>query len=175
MLSVIIPHYPFNEEIDEILKNCVDSIDFDELIIVVNKKEGFAKAVNRGLRIAHGDHLLVLNNDTVLEKGKLKDLCQDYVTSPTINGRIQKFWGSCFCIPRWVYEKIGGLDERFKIGYYEDEDYIKRLEENNIKMRCMLGVDLSHRGGTTIKPFGHMIIINKKKFDKKWGYDRIPS
>lgn len=169
MLSVIIPHYPYNDGINETLQRCVDSIDFDELILVVNNKDGFAKSVNRGLKLAHGDHLLVLNNDTVLRKGKLKNLCKDYVTSPRINGKKQNFNGACFCLPRDVYEIIGDLDERFEIGFYEDDDYLKRLEASDIEVGCISEVDLDHEGGATIKPFESISKINKKKFEEKWG------
>lgn len=171
-ISVIIPHYPFNEGINETLRKCIKSLSgYDELIVVVNQGEGFAKAVNRGLSLAKGDYLMVVNNDIEWVRGNLKELCiPNVVTSPTVNGGLQQFWGCFFCVPRTVYEKIGGLDEQFGIGFYEDDDYIKRLEQAGIEMMGVGSCDLRNKGGETMKQFDTVSLMkeNKAKFDAKW-------
>lgn len=170
-ISVVIPHYPFNEEIDNTLKRCVASLSgYDELIIVVNNGTGFAKAVNQGLKLAKGDYIMVVNNDVEWKSGNLKDLCvESTVTSPKVNNAEQPFWGSFFCIPRSVYESIGGLDEQFGIGYYEDEDYAKRLEQAGIPMQS-IDCNIWTLGGKTMQQFDRDSILadNKIKFDTKW-------
>jgi len=99
----------------DMLKSTVASFTgADEVIIVSNWKEGYAKPINKGLAIAKGDFLIVMNDDLVWDGGSLKRLCDESaVVSPIVNGKSQAFWGCAFCMPRWVYEKTGGLDERY--------------------------------------------------------------
>lgn len=171
-ISVIIPHFPFSDGINDTLKKCVLSLSgYDELVLVVNEGTGFAKAVNQGLRLAKGDFLMVVNNDTEWVSGDLKDLCvPGVVTSPRLNGRNQSFWGCFFVVPREVYERIGGLDEQFGTGFYEDDDYIKRLDEAGIVMQS-IPCDIISKGSQTMSQFDipELMKANKAKFEKKWG------
>ena len=177
MISLVIPHYPFDEEINKTLKKCVDSVlGYDELILVVNDKIGFGKAVNQGLRIAKGDFICVMNNDVVMNKGSLKDLADPIrVTSPSVNDVRQPFWGCCFMIPRWVYDKVGGFDEQFEMGYFEDEDYIMKLKEAGIEMSCRANINIVTQGGATMYHLPDRAEIyarNQRKFEEKWGVSR---
>lgn len=171
--SVIIPHWPWGEEIQEKLRQCVQSLSgADEVLIVVNDKIGFAKAVNQGLRSATGDYLIVLNNDTIVS-GDLHDLCiEGTVTSPLVNGMEKSFWGACFCIPREVYEKVGGLDEDFKVGYFEDDAYIITLERAGVPMGGVRTVNISTQGGATMQTLedrDEIFKTNQEIFRKKYG------
>lgn len=170
-LSVVIPHMPYSQEIEEKLSACVASLSgYNELILVVNDGIGYARAVNKGLRLAKGDHILVCNNDLVIE-GDIRELCSpDAVTSPLVNNTPQDFHGCCYCLPRWVYERVGELDEQFEVGYFEDDDYRKRLEQAGISTRLVRTVKVTHAGGSTIKTFGEQKVFeaNKKRFNDKW-------
>jgi GT2 family glycosyltransferase len=172
MISVVIPHWPFDETIDAKLKACVESMEgHGELILVVNEGTGFAKAVNQGLRLAKGDFIVVMNNDMVWTAGSVRELCDpEAVTSPKVNDREQSFWGCCFCLPRWVYEKIGGLDEQFGTGFYEDDDYIMRLKQAPIPTRCVTSCNIEGEGGATMKRFDVPALMKKNKalYDEKW-------
>lgn len=171
-ISVIIPHWSFSKEIDDTLKKCVDSLSgYDELIIVGNEGTGFAKAVNQGLRLAKGDYLMVVNNDIEWVSGTLGSMCYPgIVTSPKVNGHAQPFWGCFFCVPRNVYEEIGGLDEQFGTGFYEDDDYIKRLEQAGILMLAVPTCEIKTEGSKTMSRFNkdELMKVNKAKFDAKW-------
>lgn len=47
----------------------------NEIILIENDQNlGFAKAVNQGVRIATGEHLLLLNTDTEVKKGAISKL-----------------------------------------------------------------------------------------------------
>ncbi len=98
--SVIIPCYFLTQELIDMTKNCIESLEYDkpdELIIVddgspmyVDKFEvpegiayqhikmpenkGFAWAVNEGLKAANGSILVILNNDTVCTPNWLTEL-----------------------------------------------------------------------------------------------------
>ena len=171
-ISVIIPHYPFDEDINRTLKKCVGSLSgYHELIVVVNSGTGFAKAVNQGLSLATGDYLMVVNNDIEWKRGTLIELCDPQaVTSPTVNKQSQPFWGCFFVIPRHVYETVGGLDEQFGIGYFEDDDYMIRLRAANVEMRCVPKCDIATEGAKTMARFDRAAIMeeNRDKFNRKW-------
>jgi GT2 family glycosyltransferase len=176
-ISVIIPYYEADPEKPAILKRLTDSLKgYDELILVWNDKMGYAKAINKGLAIAKGDFLVVMNDDLIFENGSVADLCDPYhVTSPVINGLGQNFWGCCFCIPRNIYDEVGGLYEGYRISYYDDDDYLNTLRKNNIGCRCVEDVRVSHpEGGRTLHTFSDhkdFETENKAKFLERWGKD----
>lgn len=175
-LSVVIPHWPLKSELDDLLDRCIKSLPpHDERVIVVNEGIGFAKAVNYGLRVAKGDFLAVVSNDTVWQSGDLESICiPGTVTSPVLNDHKQDFWGCFFVLPREVYEKVGPLDERFGLAYYEDNDYIKRLSVAGVPMVCVDSCHIFSEGGQTMKHVDDRLrselnVRNKGIFDSKWG------
>lgn len=171
-ISLIIPYYPVVGKEESVLEECVKSINgYDELILVVNDGIGYGAAVNRGLKLAKGDYLMIANDDIILDRGDIRSLCEpDAVTCPQINNEHKDFNGGLFCIPRAVYEKVGGFDEQFKIGYFEDDDYIMRLRANGIPMRCHYDVHIKHEhGGMTMHKMENKYDENQKKFFDKWG------
>lgn len=171
MISVIIPHYPIADT-DKLLERCVKSLDFDELIVVVNEGTGFGKAVNTGLRLAKGDYIAIVNNDIEILEGSLKDLCDPKKVMSPIWGRVTgigiDFLPSCFVLPRWVYEKVGGFDLQFNIGDYEDNDWHERARKvvefsHNPKVR------VAGEQGYTKSRMKNFSTENHDKFVKKWG------
>ena len=156
-----------------LLDRCVATLrGHDELLIIVNDGIGYGPAVNRGLRLAHGDFLLIANNDTAVLAGDVSDLCDpEAVTVPKIDGQVDRLPRAFFCLPRWVYEEVGGFDERFHMGYFEDDDLIKRLEVHGVPVRPVDSVHVSHLGGTTmrqIESYDHIFNENMKRYKKKW-------
>lgn len=100
-----------------------------DIYIYCQKNEGFSKTVNRGWRLAEGEYVAIVNSDTDLLEGKLKDLCvEGRVTSPiTENVGVPKMAGHFFCVPAKITEKYGYLDERMKM-YVSDSEYEGRIE-----------------------------------------------
>lgn len=177
MISVVIPYYEIDEGKRECLKKCVSSLSGPyEFLIIFHKHLSFAKACNTGLALAHGEFICVVSDDVVLQEGALEDLCvQDVVASPRLNGVKHDFWGAFFCFPKSVYEKVGGFDERFEVGFYEDDDMIMRLKQTGIEMSGIEKVNAIHLGGRTMSRIPHIEEIameNRKKFKEKWG--RLP-
>lgn len=178
-ISVVIPYYENSEEKKEALKTCTSSLKgHDEIIIVWNDRMGYAPSINRGLANSQGDFIVVMNDDVELMEGDLTMLCdEEAVTSPSYMGRTYPhIWGSCFCMPRWVYEKIGGMDERYDISYFDDDDLIFSLEREGIPMKAVPEVVFEHRHpGLTLEAMpdrNEFFEANKQKFLAKWG--RLP-
>lgn len=157
-LSLVIPHWPLDEETNDALRRCVSSFPTEcERIVVVNDGTGYGRNVNVGLRLASGDYIAVVNNDCRLAGGDVYDLCvPDTVTSPLIIGERQGFGesierggfhGSFWVLPRPVLDRVGLLDDRFEWGYWEDDDYITRLHEAGIATRQVSSVPVKHVGG----------------------------
>lgn len=177
-VSVVIPYMEVNEGKRDVLERLLDSLNgYDEILVVENWKDGYAVPINFGLSQASGDFLIVMNDDLVMDEGgDLRDICEPgIVTSPTVDGNDQSFWGCVFCIPREVYEKVGGLDERYRISYFDDDDYINTLRKHKVEMRSMPYVNFWNPsgGGTTLHEFpdhNEFFAENKEKFIEKWGY-----
>lgn len=150
-ISVVIPHVPIDEKFEKMLDDCRASLSgYDELILVINDRIGYGKAFNRGFKQTTGDFIFAISNDTVLTEGNLLDMCDPLAVTYTENAQ----WGCFFCLPRWVLKKekgIGGFDERFGLAYFEDDDYLNRLDRAKIPYHRVKGVKVDHVGGATIK------------------------
>lgn len=176
-LSIIVPYMESDPGKPAILNRLIQSLKgYDELIVVENWKDGYAIPINFGLSQATGDFMLVLNDDLVMDRGKdLHDICDiNFVTSPTIDEREQPFWGCAFCIPRWVYAKVGGLWEGYRVSYFDDDDYIQTLKKHGVPMKSMPSVNFKNvdGGGRTLHTFpDHQEFFeeNRKKFIERWG------
>lgn len=175
-LSVVIPYMEIDEGKRQVLaETCKSFTGADEIIIVSNWKEGYAKPINKGLAIAKGDFLMVMNDDMQWDQGSLKRLCDETaVTSPMVNGKSQPFWGCSFMIPRWVYEKVGGLWEGYEISYFDDDDYQNTLKKAGVPMKCIETVQVQTEGGRTLERFSNrneFFEKNRQTFIGRWGYD----
>lgn len=171
-ISLIVAHWPLLPEHDELLNKCVKSIPAHEKIIVVNDGTGMGKALNKGMELATGDFFIISNNDCELIEGQIKDLCKkDCITIPY---KMEGQWHeprSFYCLPRWVYEKCGGYDEQFGVGYHEDDDLIRRWQEAGIQFRMVDSVKVHHKPGSTLDKLPNrdeLFNENKKKYEDKW-------
>ncbi len=62
-----------------------------DLVIANNTNEGFVRAANRGMKAARGEHILLLNNDTLVTPGWLTALQQPFANSAStgiVGGKI---------------------------------------------------------------------------------------
>ena len=186
MLSVVVPHWPIDEEVDEALRACLASLPSDcEKLVVVNQGTGFAVNVNLGLRLATGDYLAVVTNDSRLVEGDVYDLCvPGTVTSPRV---LEKpgiepggFHGAFWVAPRDVIDRVGLLDERFEGGFFEDDDYLERLRQECIPTRQIGSVHVSSRRiGLTMSKLPDRgktwFAANERRFEEKWGWTPGPT
>lgn len=170
MVSVIIPIYINSPEILDLLSECVASlVGCDELILQFDKTgEGFSKTVNKGVARSHGDYIAIMNDDARMLEGSLKDYCKpNTVCRPTLIGAPGKF--ALVVMPRAVWDLVGGLDEDFHIGFYEDKLFLDIARDKGV---CLQTLDLHvwHKGSATISKMGNvkeLMAINKKIYESK--------
>lgn len=60
----------------------------------------------------------------------------------------------CVAIPRKLYLDMGGMDERFGLGYYEDTEFCWRLLEAGRKMMFTEAVFVYHQAGQSFSALG---------------------
>lgn len=80
----------------------------------------------------------------------------------------------CTLIKREVIEKIGGLDERFSPGNYEDDDFCLRAQLAGFKTVIVKDAFIHHYGSRSFKANGEnayaeRLMKNQKIFVDKWG------
>jgi len=200
-------------------KDCIESIERNskdyELIIIADKvipearewlserstvidygggRFNFAKAINKGIRSASGDYLLIMNNDTlVCEDGwleKMRGVLDEQrigAVSPYVNdgasGNPEMQESSfvkdfdfikigtplnmiCLMLRRSVYDEIGELDEDFTTYGGEDVDYNLRLVRAgyDIAVADVKLIHLKAKGWENTD-----ISYGDKLFKEKWG------
>lgn len=184
-LSVVVPHWPLDEELNEALRSCLASLPPDcEKLVVVNQGTGFAHNVNIGLRLAAGDYVAVVSNDSRVVEGDVYDLCiPGTVTSPLVLEKpgIERagFHGAFWVSPREVLDQVGLLDERFEGAFFEDDDYCERLRQAHIPIRQIDSVQVwSRRVGLTMSKLPdrgkEWLARNERRFEEKWGWAPPP-
>jgi GT2 family glycosyltransferase len=80
----------------------------------------------------------------------------------------------CCLISRELYMRVGGLDERYRIGMFEDDDLSLKIELEGLNLICAEDVFIHHFHGISFKKHSdeenqRIFHENKLKFEKKWG------
>ena len=136
--------------------------------------------MNVGLRLATGDFVAVVTNDSRVADGDVHDLCvPGTVTSPIV---LEKpgiepggFHGAFWVAPHEVLDRVGLLDERFEGAFFEDDDYLERLRRAGIPTRQVASVRVwSRRIGLTMSKLPDagrgLLAANERRFQEKWGW-----
>lgn len=189
MISLIIPAYFANKELEEMTQRCIASLgDFDgEIILQVDEDgSGYSVTANKGLERATGDILILGNNDLVFEDGWLEKLLkvlethdiatcwtsdQDNIVVEDVIEENAKF-GSLFAMKRSVYETIGGFDEQFK-GYFTDTDYRRRVLDEGLTIGKTHNLVVEHLAKATYKvtdPNDDEFLRAQRLYEIKYGF-----
>ena len=187
-VSIVVPTF---NHCEDLLKPCLASIaeytnlDQCEVIVVANgctdetepylkalpipfkqlvHKEpiGYTAATNRGIEVATGEFVLLLNNDTVIlpqARNRWVELLLAPFTDPKVGatgplkftwdcGGIERtalaFW--CVMLRRSLFQKYGLLDETFSPGMGEDGDFCCKIEDAGYRL-VQVPVDQTHEFG----------------------------
>lgn len=157
---------------------------------------GYPIACNQGLAAASGDVVILLNSDTEVDDAWVERLAAHLVGDVGIVGprgtavsggqnvadpdawEPGESWGTdrlvgfCLAIRRDVIERLGGLDPRFGMGNYDDDDYCLRALLAGFRLRVAGDVLVRHVGHASFDAgrvdLGGLLQINRKKFLQKW-------
>ena len=159
---------------------------------------GFSKAINEGIKASKGKYIILLNDDIILlEQHKnqwinmlLEPFLKDNITG--ITGPVKRYSNIinkdfilffCACIKKDIIDKIGLLDENFRIGSQEDIDYSARIENEGYKLvqvpgeissdnkQIIGGFPIYHSGGKTVNKISNWKEIfeaNEEKLKHKY-------
>jgi glycosyltransferase involved in cell wall biosynthesis len=90
---------------------------------------------------------------------------------------VPKLSGFCLLMKRAVYEAIGGLDERFGLGFFDDDDLAERARRAGFELAVARDLFVHHFGSRTFVgngiDAGKLLDQNATRFAEKWGLDGI--
>jgi GT2 family glycosyltransferase len=183
-------------------------------LILNHRNAGFAAGNNIGLRVAAGEFVVILNNDTYVTPGWIRTLCAHFrrdatlgLVGPVTNnigneakidlqysdmqqmialagrhtranpgGEIPIATAAFFCVamPRSVMTAVGELDEAFGIGFFEDDDYCRRVEQAGYRIACAEDVFVHHHLSASFNKMPSaekqaLFEQNKATYEAKWG------
>ena len=80
----------------------------------------------------------------------------------------------CVMIPRGLYERVGPLDEGFGRGFFEDDDYCRRVEQLGLRVACAEDVFIHHHLSASFNKLKDqerqaLFERNRVVYEAKWG------
>jgi GT2 family glycosyltransferase len=80
----------------------------------------------------------------------------------------------CAVMPRSLFRELGGLDERYRVGMFEDDDLAMAVRRVGRRVVLAHDVFVHHYGGAafTSLPPAHYLRVwweNRRRFEAKWG------
>jgi GT2 family glycosyltransferase len=180
-VSVVVPLYYCDKSLFLPIHNCLSALkrlypDF-KLVVIDDasplecpeywpitsqnaQNSGFTATVNKGMSLAIGNTIVVLNDDITVKEGDLdwvRDLGGEVICSPmdTASSNDDRF-GACWAITREAYTKLGPLNESYK-HFWSDKDYYDRAKAAGIEVRKLNDVMLDHPESSTYK------LVDKEK------------
>ena len=162
---------------------------------------GFAKAINEGIAQAQNEYIVLLNDDIELLPQRQNEwidrlyapFAEDSNTAITgvLTNRIPELSFDfllffCVMLRKSVFEELGGLDEGYKIGGWEDADFCLKAVHHGYKIYCVDKVYELHGNiatGTfpiyhypdttvqTIEDFPKQFNKNYERLLLKWKFD----
>lgn len=155
---------------------------------------GWVKAVNQGLKVSTSPYLCIMNNDTVVKTHGWLSAMVDIAETADDIGLVNPCFeikatvannepwieidfcrGYCILIKRAVIDRIGGLDEAYGLGYYDDDDFSVRAIRAGFRCVRANGVMVEHLKDSTFSAIFkddkrlELHEKNKQLFYDKWG------
>jgi glycosyltransferase involved in cell wall biosynthesis len=86
---------------------------------------------------------------------------------------VQRLTGFCLLARRGVLERIGGFDEQYALGFFEDDDLCVRARQAGFHLFVASDVFIHHFGSRTFAGLGidctEQLNANLERFRAKWG------
>ncbi|RIE02836.1 glycosyltransferase family 2 protein [Cohnella faecalis] len=91
---------------------------------------------------------------------------------------VRRLVGFCLLVKRHVMEEVGGFDERFGLGNFEDDDLCLRVRNRGYQLRVVEDCYIHHFGHMTMSILQgtnlmELLGLNRIKAREKWGEDII--
>ena len=87
--------------------------------------------------------------------------------------RVPKLSGFCLLMKRAAFEAVGGLDERFGLGFFDDDDLALRMRRAGYELAVARDLFVHHHGSRTFAgariDAATLLRENQSKFAAKWG------
>jgi GT2 family glycosyltransferase len=86
--------------------------------------------------------------------------------------------GFCLALRAETFRSVGGFDEEYQIGGYEDDDLCMKLRTAGFRLLIAHGSFVHHAAHVTFDSNGmdwqHHQVENRRRFSEKWGVDHVP-
>jgi beta-1,4-mannosyl-glycoprotein beta-1,4-N-acetylglucosaminyltransferase len=130
----------------------VESMGYPFKLVWLEEPSGYTRSTNEGIKVATGEYVVMLNNDTILQEQVrhtwINRLVEPFETDERmgITGPMKTYCpmaqrdfliGFCVCTKRELLIRFGLLDEIFAPGYGEDTDYCCKLEDAGYKIHSV--------------------------------------
>ena len=141
---------------------------FPEVVLLQNRtNEGFSRATNQGLRVARGDHLLCLNNDTLLFPRSLEILVffmKCHPNAGVVGGKILNKDGKV--------QPSARSFPRLETAFFNRSSLLSHLFPQNPFSRRYLLNDWNHDSVRQVDWIsGSFFLIRRATFEKVGGFD----
>jgi GT2 family glycosyltransferase/tetratricopeptide (TPR) repeat protein len=91
---------------------------------------------------------------------------------------VHRLVGFCLAVRRDVFTDVGGFDERYAIGGFEDDDLCRRLAQRGLRLVVAHGSFVHHHGHATFEAndldWQHVQAANRRRFVDVWGSNALP-
>lgn len=182
-----------NQHVEQALKPAEASLHLRSGVHI-----GFPGNTNRALKVTTAKFITVINNDVTVTENWLNTLEQEYLrrgrncfigkagknVSRTGRGVGSLNFPEVDYLGWWLifsskecFDKVGLLDEHFKLGYYEDVDFGLRAKQKGFKSFVFRSIKVRHLGGATMHKLAPSQLINAKHANfaylkRKWRMTR---
>ncbi|MEM9175222.1 MAG: glycosyltransferase, partial [Myxococcota bacterium] len=80
----------------------------------------------------------------------------------------------CVAVPAALWREIGGLDEGFELGFFEDDDYANRVRQAGYRVMCAEDTFVHHHLSASFNALGaerkqELFLKNQAYYESKWG------
>ena len=85
----------------------------------------------------------------------------------------------CAAAPRRALDAVGLLDERYRIGMFEDDDLAHRLRRAGYRLLCAEDVFIHHEQSASFRQYSEAqytkwFLANRRRFEQKWKVTWLP-